>query len=667
MSDDNSHDYGGGKIPAKVTLLQDYERLYPAEVQVEVDISDVVSQEMESVWEKECSKYGESIKVVIDGKSKKVPRRNYANAMGNVTDPTLYPYHTSCYPLLDAYDHLYAGVKQPIEKIVVQPCPVPLDVRQDALDRGDFTLQGYMPSSLHCIVEVLVQNNIIWPVEEEFPRAALLLQQSQLHNNKHMGSGISAEYGDPDFWTECAWEDVEAQPLPIDEPSDEVPTIEAMLSPDEREKKYGPTHLPVNRKERAAVLLKLLRHSMSELQRDHTLATAVIVRLMRHHDLDDITVLRQLFAILFSEYVVCEYPYQEEEQVDHDCRTWQLFVQRLPFVLAFGITFMTREHANAIAGFVRATYFREFGYVLDDPESSDVKQKGKILMKRNLLSLRAEDDAEAFGRTGNKSVQVDLVLRITLALGIRAAIDRRCLSDSRFEDNISNDVVAKTLDSYNNCLAALVDIGEASVQILPCNARFFRLAGCLVKSLCRALVDTGGDFLNDQLVETGEFSEHTTGYLAHVHKDLFDLRLSAPLRFTEGITKATAKFQSLPNATFTHESTRNQLLHAVKIAVEGRPDNDIRDVVRGLFIRNLVDVRTSGVGYGDFMLWCRFEVTPLDPILYWKYCMYPLEEMDSDDEDDEDDAESVDWDVDEVRSLHANNVCFVFCVVVSSA
>jgi hypothetical protein len=496
MSDDNSHDYGGGKIPAKVTLLQDYERLYPAEVQVEVDISDVVSQEMESVWEKECSKYGESIKVVIDGKSKKVPRRNYANAMGNVTDPTLYPYHTSCYPLLDAYDHLYAGVKQPIEKIVVQPCPVPLDVRQDALDRGDFTLQGYMPSSLHCIVEVLVQNNIIWPVEEEFPRAALLLQQSQLHNNKHMGSGISAEYGDPDFWTECAWEDVEAQPLPIDEPSDEVPTIEAMLSPDEREKKYGPAHLPVNRKERAAVLLKLLRHSMSELQRDHTLATAVIVRLMRHHDLDDITVLRQLFAILFSEYVVCEYPYQEEEQVDHDCRTWQLFVQRLPFVLAFGITFMTREHANAIAGFVRATYFREFGYVLDDPESSDVKQKGKILMKRNLLSLRAEDDAEAFGRTGNKSVQVDLVLRITLALGIRAAIDRRCLSDSRFEDNISNDVVAKTLDSYNNCLAALVDIGEASVQILPCNARFFRLAGCLVKSLCRALVDTGGDFLS---------------------------------------------------------------------------------------------------------------------------------------------------------------------------
>jgi hypothetical protein len=406
---------------------------------------------------------------------------------------------------------------------------------------------------------------------------------------------------------------------------------------------------------------------MSELQRDHTLATAVIVRLMRHHDLDDITVLRQLFAILFSEYVVCEYPYQEEEQVDHDCRTWQLFVQRLPFVLAFGITFMTREHANAIAGFVRATYFREFGYVLDDPESSDVKQKGKILMKRNLLSLRAEDDAEAFGRTGNKSVQVDLVLRITLALGIRAAIDRRCLSDSRFEDNISNDVVAKTLDSYSNCLAALVDIGEASVQILPCNARFFRLAGCLVKSLCRALVDTGGDFLNDQLVETGEFSEHTTGYLAHAHKDLFDLRLSAPLRFTEGITKATAKFQSLPNATFTHESTRNQLLHAVKIAVEGRPDNDIRDVVRGLFIRNLVDVRTSGVGYGDFMLWCRFEVTPLDPILYWKYCMYPLEEMDSDDEDDEDDAESVDWDVDEVRSLHANNVCFVFCVVVSSA
>jgi hypothetical protein len=102
------------------------------------------------------------------------------------------------------------------------------------------------------------------------------------------------------------------------------------------------------------------------------------------------------------------------------------------------------------------------------------------------------------------------------------------------------------------------------------------------------------------------------------------------------------------------------LMNAVAIALEARPHNDIKDAVRGLFIQNMVDVRFSGIGYGDFMLWCRFEVTPLDPVMFWKYCMFPLEELPSDDEEEEDDdAESVDWDVDEVRVLYGNSISFV--------
>lgn len=674
---ESDDDNGGGKIPAVATseedsprsLLQGYERLPIAEVQAQVDIADVISRESESIWEEECAAYEETIKVVIDGKSRKVPRRNYANLKGEVTDPTLYPYHTSCYPLLDAYDHLYGdGQKQPIEAEVVQPCPVSLEVRQDALDRGDFTLiQGYMPSSLYCIVETMIQNNINWPVEEEFPHLVRLLQLSQFHNNQTIGglngeNTLMDEYDrSSDFWTWSALRDIEPPP-PLDE--DDLVTNQHI---EERNAKYGPAHLPKNRKERAGVLLKLLRHSMSELQRDHTLSTAVIVRLMRNHDLDDVSILRQLLAILCSEYVVCEYPYMEEEPLDHFCGTWQLFIQRLPLVLAFGITYMTREHATAIAGFVRATYFREFGYVLDDPESSDVKQKGKSLMKRNLLNLRAEDDEVAFGRTGDKSsVPVDLVFGITMALGIRAAVDRRRLVASSVLNN--DTVIAETLDSYNNCLAALVDIGEASVLILPCNTRFFRQASCVVRSLCRALVETGANFLNDELTETGEYSEHGTGYVAHGQKELFEARLSVPLRFTTGISEATEKFRSLPKATFIHTNSHDQLMIAVEIALEARPHNDIRDAVRGLFVRNMVDVRFSGIGYGDFMLWCRFEVTPLDPVMFWKYCMYPLEELPSDDEeeDDDEDEESVDWDVDEVRSLFATSICFASCRVITN-
>jgi hypothetical protein len=674
MSDDN----GGGKIPAVTAtseedrpLLQGYERLSSAEVQIQADLADVVSREMESIWEEECAKYEETIAVIIDGKSRKVPRRNYANQKGEVTDPTLYPYHTSCYPLLDAYDHLYdgPGQKQPIEALAVQPCPVPLDVRQDTLDRGNFNLQGYLPSSLHCIIETMVQNNVDWPVLEEFPQVLRLLQESQFHNNKYMGNKIPDD-GDEyeSFFSYTALEDIEFPSLALDEDDDE--DAMSLMSRFVRNKKYGPGHLPTERKERAALLLNLLRHSMSELQRDHTLATAVIVRLMRHHDLDDVTILRQLLAILCAEYVVCDME-GEDEPGDHFCGTWQLFIQRLPLVLAFGITFMTREHATAIAGFVRATYFREFGYVLDDPESSDVKQKGKSLMKRNLLSLRGEDDVVAFGRTGTTSVPVDLVLGITMALGVRAAIDRRRLvsllevySGSMVMDSRG---IAESLDSYYNCLSALVDIGEASVLILPCNARFFRQASCLVRSLCRALVETGANFLEDDLVETGVYSEqHNTFYLAHAQMELFESRLSSPLRFTAGISEATSKFQSFPKATISHTNEFDQFMNTVAIAVNARPHNDIRDAVRGLFVRNMVDVRFSGLGYGDFMLWCRFEVTPLDPVLFWKYCMYPLEELPSDDEEDDDDEdeESVDWDVDEVRALLLCEF-YLLCVVTS--
>jgi hypothetical protein len=46
------------------------------------------------------------------------------------------------------------------------------------------------------------------------------------------------------------------------------------------------------------------------------------------------------------------------------------------------------------------------------------------------------------------------------------------------------------------------------------------------------------------------------------------------------------------------------------------PKQDVLEAVRGLFLRNLINIDQSRVGYGDFLMLCDFEVTALDPLLF---------------------------------------------------
>jgi hypothetical protein len=93
------------------------------------------------------------------------------------------------------------------------------------------------------------------------------------------------------------------------------------------------------------------------------------------------------------------------------------------------------------------------------------------------------------------------------------------------------------------------------------------------------------------------------------------------LRYTEGITNSTAimmekrlhrqqyRLQPKGSMGFMRDDFVEIFHH--------RPKQDVLDAVRGLFLRNLVDVRVSAVGYGDFLVLCDYEITPLDPMLDW--------------------------------------------------
>ena len=92
--------------------------------------------------------------------------------------------------------------------------------------------------------------------------------------------------------------------------------------------------------------------------------------------------------------------------------------------------------------------------------------------------------------------------------------------------------------------------------------------------------------------------------------------------------------------------------------MSGCPPDEIRDAVRKIFVRDLVHLHDTWFGYGDFLVWCGFEVDPLDPVLHCHEFNYHIDD-DEDDESEDDDDESEEqsrWDVDEVCTRLAKTV-----------
>ena len=69
------------------------------------------------------------------------------------------------------------------------------------------------------------------------------------------------------------------------------------------------------------------------------------------------------------------------------------------------------------------------------------------------------------------------------------------------------------------------------------------------------------------------------------------------------------------------------------------PSVGLQIVVKGLFLSQLVDVEYSGVGYGDFLVWCKLPISIYDPMLYEHIVNYPQYSEDDSDEDTDEDSD----------------------------
>ena len=581
-------------------------------------IYENLAKNLSGEWERECAKYEETMTVKFDGKKKKkVPRRNYINKEARVEDPSLFPYHSSCYALLDAYDNLYDKPnEQPVSKDAVSPHSFPPPPVYPTRPRADDAISGFLPCTLRSVAAAIFRLEQIQGLMDADNE---LLNYMDLLIHSGVDGCILAGFDRPPF-------DVMLQTILQARP---VPFFIISRS------QCGPVDLPDDQSETREILLKILKHALSEIQRDHILAKAVLSRLFAEGHMEDVECLRKVLVLLASEFITsCELPCDEPE--DHVCAEWEIFRDSLFVVFGNVARTLIEEHGVAFAAFVRYLFLREFGHLAVDATHS-FGEKMKNQLKRNLIVSREDyDDREMEDSTS--AIPTLLVMAVSTGLRKRACIEYeriRGFLEEKFEIS-SEEIILSAIRSYKVCLSALVSIADGIITLLPPVERFYEMASGVVFDITVSLIGPKYDI--------------SDSYMGLEHDELECV--SSPFRFANNVRQAaTIRAQRSFPPRASH-SPREKILNQCRQIVSGRPPDEIRDVVRKIFIRDMVHLQETRFGYGDFLIWCRFDVNPLDPALFCNEFNHQIDYQDSDDDDtdDEDDAseEEFKWDVDEV-------------------
>eukprot|EP00977_Amphora_coffeiformis_P005556 scaffold1170_cov174-Amphora_coffeaeformis.AAC.40 len=582
-------------------------------------IYENLAKRLSDEWERECAKYEDTMNVKFDGKKKKkkVPRRNYVNREARIKDPSLFPYHSSCYALLDAYDNLYDKTnQQPVSKDAVPPHCFPPPPVYPTRPRADGDISGFLPCTFRSVAAAifrLEQVQEFFDAGDELSKYMDLLMQSGMKDYVLRG-GVDRPPFDAMLQTV-----LQAQPVPL-----------FIISSSQ----CGPVDLPDDPSELKEILLKLLKHALSEIQRDHILAKAVLSRLFAEGHMEDVECLRKVLVLLASDFITsCELPCDEPE--DHVCEEWENFRNSLFVVFGNVAVTLTEDHGVALAAFVRHLFLREFGHLALDVNHS-FGEKMKNQLKRNLIVSREDYDDREIDDSAS-AIPTPLVLAVAAGLRRRACIEHERIRGFLEEQSTltSEEKILSSIRSYKVCLSALTSIANGIVTLLPPVERFYGMASGVIFDLAVSLI--------------GHEYDVADSYMGVEHEELASI--SSPFRFADNVRQAATIRAQRSFPTRDCHSVREKVLNQCRQIVLGRPPDEIRDVVRKIFLRDMVHLQDTWFGYGDFLIWCRFEVDPLDPVLLCNEFNYHIDDDESDDEesDDEDDEseEESKWDVDE--------------------
>ena len=273
---------------------------------------------------------------------------------------------------------------------------------------------------------------------------------------------------------------------------------------------------------------------------------------------------------------------------------------------------MTEKVANVICAFILKEINRTSSLVGPTDGVRDY-------LRQNIHFLNSIDE-----RPQECQLNINLILSILSALRQHAVSDRmRLIANSATGDEEK----IKCVNSFQTCVYAMVDIGERCLLRLPTNNQSRQIRG-LVEAYVGSSHRTEKALLSYLGTETG------TGL-----RSIID-----PLRYADAV--ANSSNNPLLDPSHSHGRNLNGE-HSIKHwgNRSNQPPKDVQDIVKALFMRDLVDLQISGCGYGDFLSWCNLPIHP-EPLLFDYISNFPTGgELRSDH-----------WVVDEVREINVPTV-----------
>ena len=235
------------------------------------------------------------------------------------------------------------------------------------------------------------------------------------------------------------------------------------------------------------------------------------------------------------------------------------------------------------------------------------------ILKQNLFALNNSEDSSSERKT--RQLRVNFLVAIVNGLKRHAIVHRSHLETYLKDLNTADcrsicDEIKKSLAAFNICVDAIVDIGERIITKLPTNSTTSLLGGAVVRALLEA-------HLEISIVSSVDENEL---YFAQSGNN--DLRsVIDPLRYADSIANASENYARCRSTSYQKGS--DNMNPDIISHVINRISQDVHDIVKALFIRDLVDLRISGFGYGDFCVWLGLPISPREPHLFMHYKNFP--------------------------------------------
>ncbi|KAI2492662.1 Sodium/calcium exchanger protein [Fragilaria crotonensis] len=395
--------------------------------------------------------------------------------------------------------------------------------------------------------------------------------------------------------------------------------------------------------ERDAVLLRLLKHSMADFQRDHKLTAELLEHARDWKCFQDVSFYRDVIACFLLDRVICNgrcdvrrgVDQSIDDHYDHSCNDWQRIELILGEALCTGLDEFTLDHAYLLCAFFKITLDtanpsageKDDEIVTNIGSLPSKSRKAKLKQAIYLWKMTDYDDDDSDDDSEENSIKEVIPYKVmrefVVALSRQAGINRH----RRFESS-------QVMNSFCNSIGTLVFIGETSVRRLPAKYDSVEFCSQIVASFI-------GAYVHDWDYQEADSPYFISPGLPSV---------ISPDRYANAINYATDRFLL----------ARESELGKVGIGenrsgiYSGYPrvPNDVFDVIKSFFARDLASVDRAGCGYGDCLVWLGGEITGHDPFLFFSDTHnYPV----GDDDDDDDEASLV-WVYDEdkkpVSSVH---------------